>query len=715
MKIPVTLLTLFLLVSYGQCAVDDHQLKNIQETLLSNPKQALITTQKLWNEKTGTEYFELGLLHIRALISNKKLPEAEQIIKGFQTNVNSTQIQKDLMLGVELYVARQSEKPEYFDQLVEKINHKLSALKQKKDTGVERLKLTFNSDLAANYYLKQDFEKAAFHYLKAIESYEPLSPVLKSDILNRLGVVYAMQARLVEAGDYMLQSINVLEANDLPVNAISFQNLGALYYQLKDYEKTIKYSELALAAQAQIDAKTPALYSNIAAAYVELNQQDLAIDKLKKAIEISEQLNVSAANAHNNLGYIYHQMGRYEEALIQLNISAQDIELEENQDIKGVSYKSRGDVYASMKKFDQATELYEQAYQTFKQHDYKMKRAELYPKMIAVLELKGDYLRAYQLMVEYKTLNDELTDVESSKQVSEIMTAFEVKQNQRALLDSELARAKQQIDLDLLNSKNETAKSIRTLMIIMVSALLLLLLYIFRSWHFRGRVNQVLTDKNDHIVKQQNQLLELNTQLQGQAEIDELTGIHNRRYIANWLAKNLVKSKQLARRWCLVIIDIDDFKVINDTYGHQRGDEVLQQFAQCLEWVRSSEDVIARWGGEEFLWLIEVPESQDSSKIGANNCEIFKTALADLSWFRGNEDSVTCSMGFTTFPLFAVDVEDWEVALKLADHALYHAKNSGKNQWFEIKMIDENLKYNDFGDMIGLIEAHRLTLINAKS
>ena len=117
---------------------------------------------------------------------------------------------------------------------------------------------------------------------------------------------------------------------------------------------------------------------------------------------------------------------------------------------------------------------------------------------------------------------------------------------------------------------------------------------------------------------------------------------------------------------------------------------------------------MARWGGEEFLWLTEI----DSLTQGAERCDAFQAALAKESWFRGNEQQVTCSMGFSSFPLVNLSFEDWEAALKLADYALYQAKHAGKNSWYGFKVIDHHLNYSDINDVEDLLKGNRLSLLS---
>lgn len=154
------------------------------------------------------------------------------------------------------------------------------------------------------------------------------------------------------------------------------------------------------------------------------------------------------------------------------------------------------------------------------------------------------------------------------------------------------------------------------------------------------------------------------------ANTDELTGLMNRRNINSQL-KNLDNIyKRYGAEYSVLIIDIDHFKKINDTYGHQRGDDVLVLFAAVLSENIRETDMCARWGGEEFI--IACPNtSVDKAKVLAENlvrvCE-----QADF----GGVGSITCSVGVSGI----CEKCSMEDVLKRADDALYFAKGSGRNR-----------------------------------
>ncbi len=167
------------------------------------------------------------------------------------------------------------------------------------------------------------------------------------------------------------------------------------------------------------------------------------------------------------------------------------------------------------------------------------------------------------------------------------------------------------------------------------------------------------------------------------ARSDALTTLNNRhgfREVSTPVWQNILREKRDAS---VVILDIDHFKHINDTYGHMAGDEVLKQIANCIKNVCRKGDIAARWGGEEFI--VFLPET--SHEHAKHQAERLRNAIEKLTITIGDgiTTQLTASLGvagsqghaISNIPLNKVSLEQ---IIKRADNALYKAKNSGKNQ-----------------------------------
>ncbi|MDA8792725.1 GGDEF domain-containing protein [Bacteriovoracaceae bacterium] len=174
--------------------------------------------------------------------------------------------------------------------------------------------------------------------------------------------------------------------------------------------------------------------------------------------------------------------------------------------------------------------------------------------------------------------------------------------------------------------------------------------------------------------------------LKNKALTDSLTGLANKRAYTE-LCSNILKNKNF-ESLALVIIDFDRFKKINDTYGHPVGDICLKEFAKLAEHTKRPSDFVCRWGGEEFLFLLQNPKSGAGIKAF---CERLRISTEENSTVAlGEELKFTCSIGATL--LFKENLRDqstFEYALNKADKALYFCKRNGRNQSLVSSFYDE--------------------------
>jgi diguanylate cyclase (GGDEF)-like protein len=159
-----------------------------------------------------------------------------------------------------------------------------------------------------------------------------------------------------------------------------------------------------------------------------------------------------------------------------------------------------------------------------------------------------------------------------------------------------------------------------------------------------------------------------------QALLDSLTGLANRRNLEETLRASVARAVRFDDSVCLVLVDLDDFKLVNDRYGHAAGDEVLKQFASVLDETMREGDVAGRWGGEEFALVLGGTDLEGGVRLA----ERARSAVEGrpLLLPDGTELRVTASFGVAAFP----DVPERDELLEAADAALYDAKRGGKNR-----------------------------------
>ena len=152
---------------------------------------------------------------------------------------------------------------------------------------------------------------------------------------------------------------------------------------------------------------------------------------------------------------------------------------------------------------------------------------------------------------------------------------------------------------------------------------------------------------------------------------DSLTGLYTRRFLSKKI-KEFLKSKG---PFGIILIDLDFFKKVNDTYGHQAGDHVLKETAHLLKTISRKDDIIARYGGEEFVLLINQASQSSLLKI----CEKIRLSIAQHKYkYEDKQIPVTTSLGASLSTNDLQETED--LLIKQADRALYEAKKRGRNQ-----------------------------------
>ena len=228
--------------------------------------------------------------------------------------------------------------------------------------------------------------------------------------------------------------------------------------------------------------------------------------------------------------------------------------------------------------------------------------------------------------------------------------------------------------------------------------------------HHRSRQRKL----EESVALRTAELTAANQQLKEQANAlerasltDALTGANNRRFLLQNIATDIAYISELYRRHesheplgskrdeedksdlLFIIIDLDHFKQINDTFGHHVGDQVLIETKTRLANELDGDDYLIRWGGEEFLAVVH-----NQTRFEANKLAERLVTCMSASAFHINQDikvDVSCSVGFAPYPLHMqhTDFFDWHTTVAVADAALYKSKNRGRNTWTGIVSINQ--------------------------
>ena len=194
----------------------------------------------------------------------------------------------------------------------------------------------------------------------------------------------------------------------------------------------------------------------------------------------------------------------------------------------------------------------------------------------------------------------------------------------------------------------------------------------------------------DELIVRVNALLKIKTikdTLERVSETDELTGLHNRKYLQDRLEQEISRSRRYGTKLSCILFDLDFFKVVNDMYGYEWGDILLRNIANKAVAMARKEDIVTRYGDEEFL-LVLPNTSEDNAFLFA---ERFRREVEKMEFIPAGEEEahkVTISGGISTYPCMKDVDEDANTVIRYAEHALYNAKHRGRNKIVQFSQMN---------------------------
>lgn len=475
--------------------------------------------------------------------------------------------------------------------------------------------------------------------------------------IYNLGDLYRVLGDNEQAMQYFLQSLQLDIASDDKRNiAYSHNKLGFLYAALGELDKAAVHANQALSLFQQIGALRDTEWARTVVAKVAMEQGDYTT-----AQQLLDTVMLAASTHH------------YNSLLVDTYRMAAELALRQQDDTAALSY------------LEPAITLAQQNHERADEALLQKMRVDVYSRQERVAE-------AFAALQAQKQLED---DIFSSKRAATIaaiqaQTNYSLQQNQLELLQN-----KQQLQ----QAQLEQQQLARNFWIVGLCAVFVLLISLYRRL-LQSRQNRLLEQqvaaRTTELKLKNDELERAYQQLETISLTDKLTGLHNRHFIDSQIESELEHYRRVQQDWqtgktvqpenaelALFIIDLDHFKRLNDTYGHDVGDAVLQQLGQIMRQVFRQSDYLVRWGGEEFIALARGINRDDAGQLAQR----FVTAVA-TSIIQGDGYGpfyITCSVGYVCYPLpLGNTVQHWPGLLKLADICLYAAKYSGRNGWVGI-------------------------------
>ncbi|MFN3741533.1 MAG: diguanylate cyclase [Anaerolineales bacterium] len=210
------------------------------------------------------------------------------------------------------------------------------------------------------------------------------------------------------------------------------------------------------------------------------------------------------------------------------------------------------------------------------------------------------------------------------------------------------------------------------------------LLLIFKDNTFFGELEQKLVQQRNELALLNRELEKSYRKLGGLSGIDDVTQLFNRTAAREFFQRRLAIAQKHGQPVSLIFLDMDNLKEINDRYGHESGDSALRLLANVLRNIVRAGDAPARWGGDEFVILLNDDDGEGARRIARTLFERLTNTPCILS--DGTQKTIQVSIGICHAPAHALSTASLEKILQAADRAMYISKHSGGNRITEVNL-----------------------------
>jgi diguanylate cyclase (GGDEF)-like protein len=560
-----------------------------------------------------------------------------------------------------------------------------------------RLAATALLALGTGHFYNSDLEESEKAYEKALDAGKALNmPLIIGGALNGIGAVALSRGKTDKALIYLKKSLPFMEeAGNKSKLAAIYSNISVIYYNRGSFSIALDNISKALKFYEETDNK-PGIcvaLNTIGNIQVKLSKLDEGMLSFKKALEISRETGNPQLELISliNVGDVERNTGHVPRALELFKAALKLAREHQNRDYTGVCLNNIGDTYRTQGNYRDALRNYLEALRIFEEMKIrpricvalsnigqlyvlqnKLKKAETYllrayhmatdikdrnrlkdttESLYKLYEKQKRYKEALKFRNELDKIKNVLMSAQAYEKISELQAKHERETREKKI---EILKKEQQIRDERIRRQRITI-GLSILAVVLVVILLITLYYRFKLKVKSGMALEKAFQKMEQL-----------------ASTDQLTGLYNRRSLLERIEIETVRMGRSWKPFSFIMLDIDNFKKVNDEFGHECGDTVLKLVSQILTSSLRLQDVSARWGGEEFLLLLPDTTIDGAAQLA----EKIRQSIESLS--------VTCNDNFVKFTVSAgVSTYDHpepiESVIRKADDALYRAKRAGKN------------------------------------
>lgn len=609
----------------------------------------LLATFQSTANSADTPPIELNQKAVSVLIKNIRtdkldyLQNKKQITQAYE--LSKLKYNNSLHLESAAIYAELLFRQEKYDELSAHLNEYLANQQLPKQPDILLLFLESQLKLLS---LKKKLKQASDVFKKLETRYAQSTPAEKIIILKAFAFYYTETDDLKKTLSVALDGLELaIQKNDIASQGYFYRKIADAYNYLDEKEKGIIYAKKALVAyqQTQDGLYTAKAYWSLGNVLLEINKLQEALIYFDKALAYFESVDMQKglSFAQYSIANILYKQENYEEALTLANKNLKVARAAEIGDMKLATMILMLDIYSKQGLPEKADKMNDQVFSMLDDFSRSIYKAEFLQKRYQLKRNLNKTDDAFDAMEQMLTFMKKHYEATSETNIKTLQIKFEVKEKEEKILQLEYDK-----NINELLAKEEYQQKIiwrlsATIAFILVIVSLLLI------------YKQVLQRKKYYSM----------------ALTDYLTKSFNRRGIMKKAANTLKQSNAT-----IAIVDLDLFKHINDTYGHDVGDAVLVAFARAAQSILDDGDQFGRYGGEEWLFVLNTVDKKSVEATFdsiANALTNYCSEIEDLK----NTETITFSAGAA---ISTSSNRSLEKLIIHADELLYKAKQNGRNQ-----------------------------------
>ena len=445
------------------------------------------------------------------------------------------------------------------------------------------------------------------------------------------------------------ESLTIFKKHNDKINiSNSFNTLAIIYADLNDFKKSLKFYKESLNFDGGSSYDKSTIYYNLGTTYLELGDYVTAMKYFQKTINDASKVNdqYTVVFAKNGIADTYLKQKKYNESI---SMYSNNVKLFKEQNDVQMLFNinlSLAQAYCGKNEFKNALNYLAIAEQYSQKLDNKISKINILRTKEQLFKLQKNWAGAYHALNILTGIEKELNKFNKEKLIQELKIKYNAQFDQEKL---ELLQSKNDLQVSFIQQqkiKNE-------LFSIIIGLITLLLLMTFYAYHAQK--------------SQRKRLYKLSI-------TDSLTQAYNRRYIVDYLRSLHSQNNSEAIAHSVVMIDLDYFKNINDTFGHEIGNKVLIYFANLVNQHIAQHGKIGRFGGEEWLIILENLTANEVTKLVTRIRKDYKSKIPE-------NIPQNCDPNFSSGILLHAELyQDYDQILQDVDKALYSAKSSGRGK-----------------------------------